>query len=328
MQATEVVPREPGPSQIRVAVAFAGVNFLDIHQLSGRYPRPLPFVPGNEGSGIVRDVGADVVGFVSGDRVAFAMHAGGSYADEVLVESERVAHVPPTVSLKAAAAITLQGVTAICLVEDEGRVEPGDVVLVHSASGGAGAAITQLAREAGARVLGLVSTPEKVGLAKAAGAHVVALYPMSGASYAEWVRSETDGRGARVVFNAVGGDTLGPDLDALARRGHLVVYGQTAGPFPAFSPGRLASSSLTITYSRVSSYIADVGAFAAKAERLFELVSVAAVAAPNLTVLPWRRAADAHVALASRTSLGKMILGFRGEAGRADSALRGHKTGD
>jgi NADPH2:quinone reductase len=305
--------RAPAENEVVVDVAYAGVNFLDVHQRSGKYPRPLPFVPGNEGSGIVAAAGSRVDGLAPGDRVAFAMHGEGSYAERVVVNAERVARVPDAVALDEAAGVLLQGVTALCLVDEEARVAPGQTVLVHSASGGAGAAITQIARHAGATVLGLVSTEGKRELALAAGAHDAALYTDHGGRYSEWVAERTGGHGVAAVFDAVGGDLIAEDLASLGRRGHLVLYGQTSGPFSPISPDTLAARSLTVTYSRVSAYIIEPGAFRALAERLLAMVAAGGFAAANLTELDAEQAADAHRALVERTSRGKIVLRVCGE---------------
>jgi NADPH2:quinone reductase len=301
-----------GENDVLIDVAYAGVNFLDIHQRVGRYPRPLPFIPGNEGSGRALAVGRAVRGIAPGDRVAFAMHAQGSYAERVVVNAERVAPVPGTVTLRDAAGLVLQGITALCLV-DEARVRSGDTVLVHSASGGAGAAIVQIARRVGARVLGLVSTPEKGQLALAAGAHAVACYDEHDGRYSTWVDTQTRGIGADAAFDAVGGAAVVEDLASLARRGRLVLYGQTAGPFAHIEPSALANRSLSVSYLRVSAFLTSPEDFRGLAARLFELATEYAIAPASLNELPAEQADDAHRALTDRTSTGKTVLRFRGE---------------
>lgn len=301
---------ELGDNDVLIDVAYAGVNFLDIHQRSGRYPRPLPFIPGNEGSGRAVAVGSAVWGIARGDRVAFAMHARGSYAEQVVVDAERVAPVPDSVALRDAAGLILQGITALSLV-DEARVTAGDTVLVHSASGGAGSAVTQIARHAGARVLGLVSTPEKRHLALEAGVDSVACYDDHDGRFSTWVAAQTHGQGADAVFDAVGGATVIEDLACLTRRGRVVLYGQTAGPFSPVEPSLLAERSLSVSYLRISAYIVAAGAFRDLAARLFTLVGERAITPTNLVELPAEKASDAHRALADRVSRGKVVLRFR-----------------
>jgi NADPH2:quinone reductase len=185
-------------------------------------------------------------------------------------------------------------------------------VLVHSAAGGTGSLIVQVARHAGARVLGLASTAEKVTAALRAGASAAGTYPDGG--FGGWVREQTDGRGVDVIFDAVGGPTFDDDLDSLAERGRLIVYGRSGGPFPPLDPARLANGCLSLTYSRLSYYTGTFADFQERAAGLFDLVSRGVVAPLELTVLPLAEASVAHAALAARTSLGKHVLDLAEES--------------
>lgn len=307
----EVELRPMGPRDVHVRVAYAGVNFLDIHHRSGAYARSLPFVPGREGSGTVLACGDDVTHLKPGDQVAFAMHDDGTYAQEAVIPAWKVAPLPEGVDLRTAAAVTLQGLAALSLVAEEARVTAGQDVLVHSAAGGTGSLLVQIARHAGARVLGLASTDEKVEEALRVGASVASTYPAGG--FAPWVKGQTDGRGVDVVFGAVGGPTFQDDLSSLAVRGRLVIYGRTGGPFPPLDPARLAVGCLSITYSRLSYYVSDFTSLQARAASLFDLVSRGAVAPLKVTVLPLADAPAAHAALSARTSIGKHVLDMTDE---------------
>src|SRR5262247_1640426 len=147
-------PGEPGAGQVRVHVAAAGLNFIDVYFRTGLYQRPLPFVSGLEGAGVIERVGEGVAGFRTGDRVAWAS-VPGSYA---------------------AAAAMLQGMTAHYLVHGTRTTRPGDTALVHAAAGGVGLLLVQTLKAAGARVLGTCSTEEKAALVRDAGADDVVLY--------------------------------------------------------------------------------------------------------------------------------------------------------
>lgn len=306
MVPAEIDLAPPEADEVRLRVAYAGVNFLDLHHRSGLYPRHLPFVPGREGSGTVVEVGSAVEHLQVGDRVAFAMHDGGTYAEEAVIPAWKVAPVPYGVGLETAAAVMLQGLTALSLVVDEAAVHAGQNVLVHSAASGTGSLVLQVARSRGARVIALVSTPAKAESALLAGASVAGTYPESG--FAGWVREQTDNRGVDVIIDAVGGPTFLDDLDSLAIRGRLIAYGRSGGPFPTFNPARLANGCLSITYSRLGYYVADFAAYQAQAGRLFALVESGAVVPRSLSVLPAASAGEAHTALASRTSVGKHVL--------------------
>ena len=160
---------EPGPHQLLVEVAAAGVNYLDTYHRSGAYPMPLPFIPGSEGAGTVIAVGPGAGDVAVGDRVAWGTSLG-SYAERAVVFADQAVTVPKEVNLEVAAGCLLQGMTAHYLVVSVHPVQPGETVLVHAAAGGMGLLLTQLATARGGRVIGTVSTAEKEQLARAAGA--------------------------------------------------------------------------------------------------------------------------------------------------------------
>lgn len=295
-----------GPDDVHVRIAYAGVNFLDTHHRSGTYARPTPFVPGREGSGVVTAVGDAVEHVGVGDRVAFAMHSGGAYAEEAVVPSWKVARVPDEVDLQQAAALMLQGLTALSLVETEAQVGPQHTVLVHSAAGGTGSLVAQVAKQAGARVLGFASTPTKVEAAQSVGIDEASVYPDSG--FATWVRERTSGHGVDVIFDAVGGPTFEQDLDSLAERGRLIIYGRTGGAFPDVNPARLADGCLSMTYSRLSYYIQGRDAYQGTATRLMDLAARGAIRPLDIHEYDLGDAARAHEAITSRSTVGKLVL--------------------
>jgi NADPH2:quinone reductase len=311
MRIDEVALRRVGPHDVRVRVAYAGVNFVDVHERTGRYPRKLPFVPGREGSGVVLAAGSAVTHVHQGDRVAFVMQDDGSYAEEAVVAADRVVPIPDTVSLSDAAALVLQGITAVTLVEYVARATPDTVALVHSAGSGTASVLVQALKHAGVRVLGLVSTEEKARLATDAGADTVTIYPAHG--FARWALDETDGRGADLVFDAVGGPTFEEDLGVLANRGHLIVYGRSGGALPPLDPARLAPKALSLTYARISAHIGSLSELSIRAHRLFDLIAAGHIMARNVSVLSLSDAASAHAALENRASKGKFVLELAGE---------------
>ena len=202
------VPAEPGAGQARVAVHAAGVNFIDVYFRTGLYPRPLPYVAGLEGAGVVESVGPGVT-LRPGERVAWAS-APGSYATHVIAPAAQLIPVPEGVPLDVAAASMLQGMTAHYLVNGCRTTRRGDVALVHAAAGGVGLLLIQLLVEAGARVIGTCSSEEKEALARAAGAHHVVRYDRG--DFAAEARRLTDGRGCDVVYDSVGQATFDGSL--------------------------------------------------------------------------------------------------------------------
>jgi NADPH2:quinone reductase len=165
----EVPTPQPGPGEARVKLAAAGVNFIDVYQRKGLYQLNLPFIGGQEGSGVVDAVGEGVTEVKPGDKVAYTS-VQGSYAEYVIVPVARLIPVPDGVSLEDAAAAMLQGLTAHYLATSTYPLQPGDTALVHAAGGGVGQLLTQIAKKRGARVFGTVSTEEKAELARASGA--------------------------------------------------------------------------------------------------------------------------------------------------------------
>jgi len=228
-------PGEPGPDAVRVRVAAAGVNFIDIYFRTGVYPRPLPFVCGLEGAGVVETAGPGVSQLAPGDRVAWA-GVPGSYASHLVAPADRVVAIPAGVADDVAAASMLQGMTAHYLAHGCRETRPGDVALVHAAAGGTGLLLVQTLAQAGATVIGTCSTEEKAALARDAGADHVIRY--SEEDFAEAVQRLTDGRGVDVAYDSVGQSTFEGSLRSLRPRGLLVLFGQSSGVVPPLLPLR------------------------------------------------------------------------------------------
>lgn len=301
----------PGPGELLVEVAAAGVNFIDTYRRSGVYRAPFPHVPGSEGAGRVLAVGPGTEGFAPGSAVAWA-EAPGSYAQRVVVRADVALRVPDAVPLRTAAALPLQGLTAHYLVASTFGVEEGHDVLVHAAAGGVGLLLTQLAAARGARVVGTVSTPEKEELARAAGAGDVVRYTELDDITRELpaiVRDLTGGRGVHVVYDGVGRDTFDASLASLRRRGMLVLFGGSSGQVPPVDPQRLnAAGSVYLTRPKLGDYTADRAELAWRAEELFSDVAAGVLDVRVGAVYPLAEAAEAHRALESRRTAGKVLL--------------------
>jgi NADPH:quinone reductase len=304
---TELPDPTPGPGELLVEVAVAGVNYIDTYQRQGIYPMQLPFVPGMEGAGRVREVGAGVTGFAPGDRVAWANTLGG-YAELAAIPADDAVPVPDGVSDEAAVGAALQGMTAHYLLHDSHPVRAGEDVLVHAAAGGVGLLLTQWATRLGARVIATVSTAEKEELARGAGAAEVIRYTEVDDLAAE-VRALTGGAGVAAVYDGVGRDTFDASLASLARRGILVLFGASSGPVPPVDPQRLnAAGSLFLTRPKLHDHIATRDELTARAAAVY-----AAVAAGELDVrighrYPLAEARTAHEDLQSRRTTGKLLL--------------------
>ena len=299
-------PGAPGPGQVRVLVAAAGVNFIDVYLRTGLYPRPLPFVAGLEGAGRIEAVGPDVAGLAAGDRVAWAS-APGSYAEAAVVAAASVVRVPGAVSDEVAAAAMLQGMTAHYLVHAIRPPVPGSWALVHAAAGGTGLLLVQMLRAAGMHVLGTCSSAEKATLVRDAGADEVVRYDTT--DFVAAARAATGGRGVDVVYDGVGRSTFDGSLASLRPRGLLALFGQASGPVPPFDLQRLnAGGSLMVTRPSLAHFVATRAELEERAGAV-----LGAIAAGKLSVrigarFPLAQAADAHRALEGRATTGKLLL--------------------
>ena len=306
LEAADVPDPQPGPGQLLVDVAAAGVNFMDIYQCEGRppYSPELPFVPGAEGAGTVAAAGPGVTAFAPGDRVAWTV-GPASYAERALVPADAAVPLPAGIDLQVAAAVMLQGMTAHYLCNDTFPVSHGDVVVVHAAAGGVGLLLTQMVKLRGGVVIGTTSTTAKAELAKRAGADHVAGYDDFGAV----TREVTGGTGAAAVYDGVGQATFDGSLAALRSRGCMVLYGGSSGPVPRFELQRLAAGgSLFITRPTLGSYIASRAELLSRASDLFGWIGQGKLTVRVGGSYPLAEAASAHRDLAGRGTTGKLIL--------------------
>ncbi|MDM8086538.1 quinone oxidoreductase [Cellulomonas cellasea] len=311
LRLVEVPDPEPGPGDVLVRVAAAGVNFIDTYRRSGLYPMPFPHVVGSEGSGVVVAVGPDVTDVAVGDRVAWSS-APGSYAELVVVAAQDTLPVPDDVDDATAAALPLQGMTAHYLVTSTFPVTPGQDVLVHAGAGGVGLLLTQLAVARGARVLTTVGTPEKEELSRAAGASDVIRYTELADLATDLparVRELTGGAGVHTVFDGVGRSTFEASLASLRPRGGLALFGGASGPVPPVDPQRLNSGgSLYLTRPTLAHYTATREELLWRAGELFTAVAAGGLDVRVGAAYPLAEAADAHRALEGRATTGKVLL--------------------
>jgi NADPH2:quinone reductase len=303
--AEQQAPR-PGPGEVVVEVAAAGVNFMDIYQREGvgQYHTEPPFYPGAEGAGTVAAVGEDVTGLAVGDHVAWA-GPSGSYAEEVALPAKRVVQVPDGISLQVAGAAMLQGMTAHYLVTSTYPVREGDVTVVHAAAGGVGLLLTQMVKRRGGIVVATTSGGEKAELAWGAGADHVTGYE----HFRAVVDDVTDGVGVHVVYDGVGKDTFDDSLAALRLRGMMVLFGASSGQVPPVDPQRLNSGgSLFLTRPTLVHYIADVEELRWRAGEVFDWIAKGELDVRITGTYPLADAARAQEDLASRRTTGKLLV--------------------
>ena len=304
LQVTDVPAAQPGPGELLVDGAAAGVNFADIYAREGRYPyaRELPFVLGQEGAGTVSATGPGTE-FAAGDRVAWT-GASGCYAEQAVVTAASAVPVPDGLDLATAAAVLLQGMTAHYLCYSTYPVSQHDPVVVHAAAGGVGLLLTQLVKMRGGIVVATTSSPAKATAAQQAGADFVAGY----ADFGDVVR-RVDGGGAAVVYDGVGQATFEASLAALRRRGYLVLYGAASGPVPPFDLQRLnPAGSLFVTRPTLAHYVATREELLWRAGDLFRWISEGRLSVRVGGRYPLHEAARAQEDLAGRRTTGKLLL--------------------
>jgi NADPH2:quinone reductase len=300
--ALEVPP--PGPGEVQLQHRAVGVNFVDVYHRIGLYPLPLPFTPGSEGAGTVTALGPGVSDLRVGQRVAY-VHPG-AYAEVRNVPADRLVPLPDGVDDRLAASVMLKGMTAEFLLRRCRPVGPGDTILFHAAAGGVGQLAVPWARHLGATVIAVVGRPEKVALARAAGAHHVLV---QSPDLAAEVKSLTGGRGVQVAYDSVGKDTLEASLEALAPRGMLVTFGQSSGKPPPLDLNRLGGPrSLFVTRPSLFAYIAARAELLASSTALFEVLQLGVVKVAAPTTFRLEDAAQAHRALESRGTTGSLVL--------------------
>jgi NADPH2:quinone reductase len=303
----EVAVPAPQAGEALVEIAAAGINFIDVQHRTGRYKPPsLPFTLGSEAAGTVKAVGAGVTEVAVGDRVAYAMVLG-AYAECAVVPAKRLVKVPDAIDLETAAAVMLQGLTAHYLTHSTYALQRGDTALVHAAAGGAGQLITQIARLRGATVYGTVGSKPKADVARAAGAAATIDYRSQ--DFEAEIKKLTNGRGVDVVYDSVGKDTFDKSLNCLRPRGLLALFGFSSGAVPPFDPAVLgAKGSLFLTRPGLNQYIATREELVGRANDLFAWLAAGKLKVTIDRVWPLAEAAQAHAALESRQTAGKLLL--------------------
>lgn len=297
----------PGPDEVRMRNMAVGLNFIDTYHRSGLYPLALPAGLGMEAAGVIEAVGSNVTDWKVGDRVATFGPTLGAYATARNIPANCLFLVPDDISDEIAAAALLKGCTTEFLVERCGKVQPQWDVLVHAAAGGVGLLLVQWLKHVGARVIGTVSSAEKAELVKAAGADHVILYGKE--DVARQVRELTDGKGVEVSFDGVGADTWDISLNATARRGLIVSYGNASGPVTGINLGLLAQKgSLYVSRPTLFDYYHQMAERTAGAEYVFDMLRSRVIEITIGQRYALEDAAQAHRDLEARKTTGSSVL--------------------
>ena len=302
----EVAVPEPRPGEVRVKVAAIGLNFVEIYNRKGLYPNQLPFIPGGEFAGTVDAVGAGVADLKVGDRVATA-NGAGAYADYAIAAAAKLVKLPEDVSLELGAAVMLQGMTAHYLALSTYPLKSGDTALVHAGAGGVGQLLVQIAKKCGARVIATVSTDEKAGLAREAGADDVILYSQD--DFEVEVKRLTGGKGVEVVYDSVGKTTFAKGLNCLKPRGLMALYGQSSGTVEPINLQLLnQKGSLFVTRPTLGHYVLTRDELLWRAGDLFKWIAAGELKVRIDRAFALADVAAAHTYMEDRGTKGKVLL--------------------
>jgi len=306
MELVEVPVPQPKPGDALIKVTIAGVNSIDVQFRDGSLRAPLPFIPGQEGVGVVATVGMLAKTVKVGDRVAWSGTLG-SYAEFVVSPAEHLVPVPQMISDEQAAAAMMHGLTAHYLVNDAHKLKSGETALVHAAAGGVGLLVVQMAHAIGARVIGTVSSEEKGRRAREAGADEVIVYTQQ--DFEAEVKGLTGGKGVDVVYDGVGKATFEKNLNVMRLRGMLVLYGMSSGPVPPVDPAKLSEKgSLYMARTTLAHFTATREELLARTSALFSMISGGRLKVRIAKKYPLAEAAQAHRDLEAHKLSGKLLL--------------------
>jgi NADPH:quinone reductase len=296
----------PKANEAVVQIKAAGVNFIDVYYREGRYPASLPFIPGQEGAGIVSAIGSEVSDVKPGDRVAYT-GVIGSYSEFAAVPADRLVRIPDRLDFSQAAAAMLQGMTAHYLSHSTFPISAGQTVLIHAAAGGVGLLLVQMAKKLGARVIGTAGSEEKAQLARDAGADEVIIYTTQ--DFEKETRDLTNDKGVDVVYDGVGKTTFDKDLKVLRPRGYLVLFGGASGAVPPFDLLQLTKhGSLFVTRPSLHNHIHTRLELEQRSSEVLEMIVSGDLKLRIHKTYPLPQAQEAHRDLEGRNTSGKLLL--------------------
>ena len=302
---TDVPP--PKASELLVDVEAAGVNYLDIMQRKGLVSLPLPYMPGLEGMGRVRELGEGVTSdtrFRVGARVAW-INVCGSYASTIAIPASQAIPIPATFTTEQS--LLFQALTAQYLATEYRDIKPGERVLVHAAAGGVGQILVQWLKHRGAWVVGTASNEAKGEIARAAGADAVINYGRDYRFYDD-LMVITGGRGVDLAFDSVGAATFPSSQKSLARGGTVVSCGSSSGPPPAINPSDLIYPCTRVAGGAVFRYVQEPSELQRRAAEAIAGIDAGWIRMPKGTAYDLAGAADAHRDLEGRAARGKLYL--------------------
>ena len=268
--------KEPSPDEVRVKHFAIGLNFIDINMRNGNYSikayspnSKSPYILGVEGSGKIDSVGKNVKEFKGGDRVTHCMNLG-TYSEYMNINANKIISIPENISFEIASAAILKGLTAHYLIKELGNINKNQTIVIHAAAGGVGSILCQWAQFIGAKIIGIVSSDDKVSRIEKMG--VDFSINTKKQNFSTEIMSITEGKGADVIYDSVGKNTIQKGLSCLAERGKLISYGNSAGAIEAIDISSLKPISGSLVCGGLLTFIKNREERQNNAGELFKLI--------------------------------------------------------
>jgi NADPH2:quinone reductase len=308
MEFAEIPVPEPKPGEIRIKNRAAALNFYDILMIQGKYQvkPPLPFTPGSEVAGIVDDIGEGAHGFEIGDRVQ-AMASGGTFCEYSTAPANKTFRLPDAMSFEEGAAMIVIYQTSYFALTHRTQVKPGEWLLVHAAAGGVGLSALQIGLALGARVIATAGSEEKLQFCLSQGAEYALNY--RNADWVDQVKQITEGRGADLIYDPVGGDVFDLSTKCIAHEGRLLVIGFAGGAIPSIAANRILLKQISIIGVYWGGYLEHHPQYMHETQAaLFKMYEAGRIKPVVSHQYPLANAVEALNSLATRKSYGKVVL--------------------
>jgi NADPH2:quinone reductase len=295
--------------QIVIKVEASGVNFSDGMQRRNKYvfQVSLPYLPGFEVAGIVTELGKGVENISLGDRVVAMLPNGGGYAQYAVSASYLAAVIPPTISAQGSLALQVQGLTAYLMLKDGAKLQSGQTVLIHSAAGGVGTLLVQIAKQMGAgKIIATASNVEKLAVAKSLGADELINYTEP--DWVQKVKDATGGKGVDLILDATGGEILRSSFNCLAPFGRLISFGNPTGGSTSIEAFTLVNNNHILQGFGLASYFEKPDLMQEAFQYLFSQAATGKLKVHIGQTFPLKDAAVAHRQMENRKTTGKIVL--------------------
>ena len=299
--------KKPAPEEVQIEHRAIGLNFIDIYHRSGLYPVTLPSGIGVEGSGTIKEIGSKVRDFTIGDRVAYSGAPLGAYSTIRNYPTKNLVKIPKDIDLDTAATLMTKGLTTHYLLHKVYPVKSNETLLFHAAAGGVGQIFCQWAKSLGCKVIGTVSSEEKVKIAKKNGCDFVINY--SKENFAKKVMELTNGKGVPVVYDGVGKNTFEGSIECLKTRGMMVSFGNSSGALSDINVTKMIQpKGLFFTRPSMNHYLATRDEITEGANNLFEKLKLGKVKISIFKKYQLNDVVQAHKDLEARKITGPSIL--------------------